>query len=183
MCAVTSVWWRSVRTGRFASRVGCRARRRGWSCRPMGPLLTKPGPAWSVSALPRTHGESAARTTAVRGTASAFEAHTTVAANPVPPPLHSETGSRPSALAAESVALRTRPILGSSTEPEEGSCLSCCSIALVGADRRPQCRDSTTVGRRPASVCATPPIHPRSRRSSPSCAPPVTASMAVGCAA
>ena len=79
------------------------------------------------------------------------------------------------AMPAGSVAsLRTRPILGSSDEPEEGSCLSCCSIALVDADHRRPCRDSTPADRRVTRVCAIPPIRLRSRRSSPSCAPPAT---------
>jgi len=44
------------------------------------------------------------------------------------------------------------PILGLVDEPEEGSCLSCCSIAPVDVDRPRHCRDSTLAARQATRV-------------------------------
>ena len=49
-----------------------------------------------------------------------------------------------------------------------------CSIVPVGVDRRRRCRDSTPVTRQVTRVCVTRPIRRRSKRLSPSCAPPAT---------
>ena len=51
----------------------------------------------------------------------------------------------------------------------------------VDVDRRPRCRDSMSATRLATRVCATQPIRPRSKRSSPSCAPPVTERTAGAC--
>jgi hypothetical protein len=56
-----------------------------------------------------------------------------------------------------------------------GVCPSCNSIVQAGAVRRQRSLDFTRVARRPTRDSATSPIRRRSRRSSPSCAPPATA--------
>ena len=66
-------------------------------------------------------------------------------------------------------------------EPEEGSRPSCCSIAPVDADLRRRCRDSTPADRHVTRGCATRPTRPRSRRSSPSCAPRARTAPGSGC--
>jgi hypothetical protein len=52
-------------------------------------------------------------------------------------------------------------------EPEEGSCPSSCSIVLADGVRRRRRRDFTRGARQRTRACATQPIHPRSKRSSP----------------
>jgi hypothetical protein len=47
---------------------------------------------------------------------------------------------------------------------------SCCSIVLADVDRQRRCLDSTPAIRRETRACATRPIHPRSTKSSLSCA-------------
>jgi len=61
-------------------------------------------------------------------------------------------------------------MLGFVYEPEEGSCRNCCSIVLVDVDRQRRSLDSTPAVRRATRACVTRPIHPKWRRSSPSCA-------------
>jgi hypothetical protein len=96
-----------------------------------------------------------------------IEAHGAVMAHRLSPLLRSGSGSSASALRAVAWRLARR-ILSSFYEPEEGSCPSCCSIALVDVDHRPRCPASTPVDRRATKVCATRPTHQRSNRSSPS---------------
>ena len=50
---------------------------------------------------------------------------------------------------------------GSFYEPEEGSYLSCCSIAPVDVAHRRPCRGSTKVARHATRACATPADPPK----------------------
>jgi hypothetical protein len=61
------------------------------------------------------------------------------------------------------------------------SCPTCCSMPPAVADHRPRCRASTPADRRATRAVAIPPIHPPSRRSSPSCARPAQRRTACEC--
>jgi hypothetical protein len=114
------------------------------------------------------------------GSDSSYEAGGTLPAQPVSPLFH--VASHSAARISRAGRAWLARIVGFFHEPEEGLCPSYCSTALVDVDRRRRCRDSAPATLQATRGCATRPIRRRWRRSSPSCAPPVTARMAADCA-